>query len=136
MNFALESKQQVEGIIHTMEEQNVARMRAISTLSGSASAVDALVGKAVTALQFQDLVSQLLDHILRRVAALDAVMDEFEVLGAALDREAAAVDARAAIDSLRAEQAKISAALRGIEAQTLNNPVAQGAMTQGDIELF
>jgi methyl-accepting chemotaxis protein len=111
-------------------------MRAISTLSGSASAVDALVGKAVTALQFQDLVSQLLDHILRRVAALDAVMDEFEVLGAALDREAAAVDARAAIDSLRAEQAKISAALRGIEAQTLNNPVAQGAMTQGDIELF
>jgi methyl-accepting chemotaxis protein len=136
MNFALESKQQVEGIIHTMEEQNAARMQAISTLSGSASAVDALVGKAVTALQFQDIVSQLLGHVLRRVAALEGVMAEFEALGGALDREAATVDARAAIDSLRAEQGKITAALRGIEAQTVNNPVAQQAMTRGDIELF
>jgi methyl-accepting chemotaxis protein len=136
MNFALESKQQVEGIIRTMEEQNSARIQAIGALGGSALAVDALVGKAVTALQFQDIVSQLLGHILRRVAALDGVMVEFEALGGALDREAATVDARAAIDSLRAEQGKITAALRGVEAQTLNNPVAQQAMTQGDVELF
>jgi methyl-accepting chemotaxis protein len=136
MNFALESKQQVEGIIRTMEEQNSARIQAIGALGGSALAVDALVGKAVTALQFQDIVSQLLGHILRRVAALDGVMAEFEALGSALDREAASVDAHAAIDSLRAEQGKITAALRGVAAQTLNNPVAQQAMTQGDVELF
>jgi methyl-accepting chemotaxis protein len=136
MNFALESKQQVEGIIHTMEEQNVARMQAIGALGGSAAAVDGLVGRAITALQFQDMVSQLLGHILRRVEALEVVMRQFETLGGTLDREAAAADIGAAIDSLRAEQNAITAVLRDIEAQTIHNPVAQKAMTEGDIELF
>ncbi len=136
MTFALESKQQVESIIHTMERQNIGRIQAIGALGGSAVAVENLVGKAITALQFQDMVSQLLSHIARRVDALDAVMRQLNTLGSTLDREAASADARGAIASLREEQGKITAALRGIEAQTINNPVDQKAMTQGDIELF
>lgn len=108
----------------------------LDALGASAIAVETLVGRAVTALQFQDIVSQLLGHIARRVDALDYVMRQFNVLGATLDREAASDDARGAIASLRAEQGRIAAALKGIEAQTLNNPVDQRVMTQGDIELF
>jgi methyl-accepting chemotaxis protein len=136
MTFALESKQQVENIIHTMEQQNTSRIQAIGALGGSAVAVEALVGKAITALQFQDMVSQLLSHIARRVDALDDVMRQLNTLGATLDREAASDDVRGAIASLREEQGKITAALKSIEAQTINNPVDQKAMTQGDIELF
>jgi len=136
MNFALESKQQVEGIIQSMEGQNQARMQAIGALGGSAAAVNVLVGKAVTALQFQDMVSQLLAHILRRVEALNAVVGQLNTLGIALDEDAVNIDASAAIESLRAEQGRIATALRGIAAQTINNPVDQKAMTQGDIELF
>ena len=136
MTFALESKQQVETIIHTLEEQDAHRVEALGSLANSAAAVDQLVGKAITALQFQDMVSQLLAHILRRVDALGAVLALLNTLSSALDREAAAVDAKAAIASLRDEQGKIVAALQCVEAQTTNNPVAQKAMTDGDIELF
>jgi len=87
-------------------------------------------------LQFQDMVSQLLAHILRRIDALDDVMAQLNSLGSTLDREAASVDARGAITSLREEQGRIEAALKGIVPQTTHNPVDQKAMTQGDIELF
>ena len=136
MTFALESKQQVEKIIRTLEEQDRHRVEALGALAGSASEVETLVGRAITAMQFQDMVSQLLGHILRRVDALSGVLDRLSSLGSTLDREAATVDARAAIVSLREEQNKIAAALKGIEAQTTHNPVAQKAMTDGDIELF
>ncbi|MEW6513247.1 MAG: methyl-accepting chemotaxis protein [Pseudomonadota bacterium] len=136
MTFALESKQQVEKIIHTLEEQDSHRVEALGALANSASVVESLVGKAITAMQFQDMVSQLLGHIMRRVDALAVVLDQLSLLGSALDREAETLDARAAIMSLREEQGKIAAALRGIEAQTTHNPVAQKAMSDGDIELF
>ncbi|MDX9993803.1 MAG: methyl-accepting chemotaxis protein [Rhodocyclaceae bacterium] len=136
MTFALESKHKVEDIIRTMERQNVARIEAIGALGASAANVETLVGKAITALQFQDMVSQLLSHVLRRVDALDDAMRHLDVLGNALEREAASVDGRAAIASLREEQAGIAAALKDIEAKTVNNPVSQQAMTKGDIELF
>jgi methyl-accepting chemotaxis protein len=136
MTFALESKQQVEKIIRTLEEQDSHRVKALGALAGSASVVETLVGKAITAMQFQDMVSQLLGHILRRVDALGEVLRELSTLGSTLDREAQTIDARAAIASLREEQGKITAALRGLEAQTTHNPVAQKAMTDGDIELF
>ncbi|MEW6293840.1 MAG: methyl-accepting chemotaxis protein [Pseudomonadota bacterium] len=136
MTFALESKQQVEQIVRTLEEQDRRRVGALGDLAGSAAAVDTLVGKAITAMQFQDMVSQLLGHVLLRVDALGGVLEQLSALGRTLDREAATSDARAAITSLRAEQGRIAAALKGLETQTTHNPVAQKAMTDGDIELF
>lgn len=136
MTFALESKQQVENIIRAMEQQNTSRIQAIGALGGSAAAVETLVGKAITALQFQDLVSQLLGHVGRRVDAMDGVMAELNTLGSTLEQEARSHDARGAIASMRAEQGRIISSLKNIEAQTINNPVDQKAMTQGDIELF
>ncbi|GAB1394065.1 methyl-accepting chemotaxis protein [Rhodocyclaceae bacterium] len=136
MTFALESKQQVGNIIRTMEQQNTTRVEAIGALGGSAAAVENLVGKAVTALQFQDLVSQLLDHVGRRMDVMSDVMREFSTLGTTLEQEALRHDARGAIDALRQEQGRVIATLKHIEAQTINNPVDQKAMTQGDIELF
>jgi methyl-accepting chemotaxis protein len=136
MTFALESKQQIENIIHTLEQQNTARIAAIGNLGGSAANVEMLVGQAITALQFQDMVSQLLAHIGRRIDALDGVLQQFMELGTTLETEAASADTDAALASLRAEQASIVAALKDIEAQTVNNPVDQKAMTEGDIELF
>ena len=136
MTFALESKQKVEDIIHTMERQNIARIDAIGALGTSAASVESLVGRAITALQFQDMVSQLLDHVMRRVDALDDAMKHLDVLGQALEREAASIDGPAAIASLREEQVGIAAALKDIETKTVNNPVSQKAMTKGDIELF
>ena len=42
-------------------------------MGGIADEVDVQVGRAVTALQFQDIVSQLLGHVGRRIDAIDDV---------------------------------------------------------------
>jgi methyl-accepting chemotaxis protein len=91
---------------------------------------------AITALQFQDMVSQLIGHVHRRVTALDEVVRHLGELGEALQADAASSDARAAIDSLKQETTKIASSLRSLATDTTKNPVGQRAMTQGDIELF
>ena len=136
MTFALESKQRVEEIILTMEAQNRTRIEAVGQLGSAAQEMEGRVNVAITALQFQDMVSQLIGHVRKRVEALDGVVRHLGGLGDALRLDAVSSDARAAVDSLRQETAKIASSLRVLTTETNNNPVGQRAMTQGDIELF
>ena len=133
MTFALESKQRVESIIRAMEAQNIARSEAIGKLGASAQVVDALVSKAITALQFQDMVSQLISHIESRIDALDDILRHLATLDRAL---AGHVSDAAAASALHQEKDNIVARLHQMRAKTVNNPVSQKAMTEGDIELF
>ena len=55
MNFALESKQQVEQVLASIEQINQQRGKAIVRLGQQAAEMDVEVNRAVTALQFQDL---------------------------------------------------------------------------------
>lgn len=89
MNFALESKQQVERVLTSMEALNKSRSGAIRELGEHTHAMDAEVNRAVTALQFQDLVSQLIGRVQRRIGGLglvekelDAMMGEIRLAGA------------------------------------------------------
>ncbi len=119
----------------TVSFQDMAARDMRATPESSQQAGD-ILGRAITALQFQDMVSQLLGHVGCRIDAMDGVMRELNTLGSTLEQEARSHDARGAIASMRQEQGRIIAALKNIEAQTINNPVDQKAMTQGDIELF
>jgi methyl-accepting chemotaxis protein len=110
LTFAFESKQNVEKIIGTMEAQNEARMGALGTLGGITDEVDMQVGRAVTALQFQDIVSQLLGHVGRRVDAIDDVSRHLGGLAQTLQRNAATPDAAGALESLRNETPRCRAA--------------------------
>ena len=136
LTFAFESKQNVEKIIGTMEAQNEARMGALGTLGGITDEVDMQVGRAVTALQFQDIVSQLLGHVGRRVDAIDDVSRHLGALAQTLQRNATTPDAAGALQSLRDETRGVAERLKDMEQMTANNPVSQNEMSQGDIELF
>ena len=136
MTFALESKQQVEGILHHLDADNQARVEAIGQLGSGADAMAGQVSQAVMALQFQDMVSQLIDHMLRRLEALDGVLRDTAALGDALRADAASGNAGAALDDLRARTRGIAARLKSLTSITINSPVSQQAVTQGDIELF
>lgn len=136
LTFAFESKQNVEKIIGTMESQNQARMGALGQLGGIADEVDTQVGRAVTALQFQDIVSQLLGHVGRRVDAIDDVSRHLGGLAQTLQRNAATPDTSGALQSLRDETRGVAERLKDMEQMTANNPVSQNEMSQGDIELF
>jgi len=136
MTFALESKNQVETIIRSMEGQSHQRMAAIGEVAQLADAVGQEVAKAITALQFQDMVSQLAGHVQNRVNALDDVARQFTGLADVIRRDALQGNAREAIASLRGEVGRMKQSLAGLGPSTQHNPVAQQAMSQGDIELF
>ena len=136
MTFALDSKNQVETIIRSMEGQSHQRMAAINEVAQLADAVGQEVAKAITALQFQDMVSQLAGHVQNRVNALDDVTRQFSGLADVIRRDALQGNAREAIASLRGEIGRMKQSLAGLGPSTQHNPVAQQAMSQGDIELF
>lgn len=136
MTFALESKVRVEEIIRAMETQNQLRNEAIEQLAGGSAQVAEQVNRAVMALQFQDMVSQLMGHVLKRVSMLENVFGHLAELGRALHNDSERSDTDAAIAALRQETIKISADLNDLDDTTGNNPVGQQALSRGDVELF
>jgi methyl-accepting chemotaxis protein len=136
MTFALDAKKRVEHIVLTMEGQNKIRNVAIDRLASGADRVAERVNQAVTALQFQDMVSQLMDHVVRRVQALEDVLATLANLGHVLRADATRSDIGAAIADLRDETGKIAASLAGLANLADKNPVGQQALSRGDIELF
>ena len=136
MTFALESKTNVQGIIVTMESQDRVRIAAIGKLDVSAHGMGQQVNRAITALQFQDMVSQLMVHVGKRLNALDEVTRHLGGLARALKDDAAASNSRAALVQLREETGRVAASLKDLSVTTHHNPVDQNAMGHGDIELF
>jgi methyl-accepting chemotaxis protein len=136
LSFAFESKKSVELIVATMERQNQQRGTAISQLAGIADEVELQVGRAVTALQFQDIVSQLLGHASRRAEAIDDVSQHLALLAQTLQRHAAAPNGKDIVESLRAETRSVSERLQAMADITARNPVSQTEMSQGGVELF
>lgn len=136
MTFALESKGNVEEIIHTMEDQNRGRLAAIGELASSAHGVEQQVNQAIMALQFQDMVSQLIGHVDKRISAIDAVMSHLGGLARTLKDDANSADTRSALDQLARETQHVASSLATMTVTTHHNPVAQRAMSDGDVELF
>jgi methyl-accepting chemotaxis protein len=136
MTFALESKQQVENILRDLDADNQARVVAIGKLGSGADAMAGQVSQAVIALQFQDAVSQLIGHVIKRVEALDGVLRDTAALGDALRADARSGDTGAALSDLHGRTQAIAQRLKSLTSDNINNPVSQQAITQGDIELF
>ncbi|MGL4408034.1 MAG: methyl-accepting chemotaxis protein [Zoogloea sp.] len=136
MTFALESKLRVSEIIESMERQRADRLEAIDRLGDSALVMNDEVAKAVTALQFQDLVSQLVSHIQKRVDVLDGVMEKFGRVASMLRDHAGSADIGVAMKELKSDILVMRNELLSISAVTQNNPVSQQSMSHGDVELF
>ena len=136
LTFAVESKARVEQIITTMNAQSRLRGDALEQLGGIADEVDVQVGRAVTALQFQDIVSQLLGHVGRRVDAIDDVSRHLGELAKTLQHDAVTLNAADALQSLQSETSRVAVRLQDMAQATVNSPVSQKAMSRGEIELF
>jgi methyl-accepting chemotaxis protein len=136
MTFALESKIRVEEIIRTMEAQAQGRNAAIERLADGSAEVTEQVNRAITALQFQDMTSQLLGHILQRVRTIQEVFGDLAALGKALSMPAAQEDIGGTLSAVRRESDRIAGRLDKMANAIGSNPVGQAEMSQGDIELF
>ncbi len=115
---ALQSKQRAETAMANIQQANDAIAESADAINRISTELEGTVNDAVTALQFQDMASQLIGHTLTRIAEAERVLCALS----GNDPAAAARDA----------ERKIAATRNA----THHNPVQQQAVASGDVELF
>lgn len=119
-------------MLASIESINQQRGKAIVRLGEQAREMDVEVNRAVTALQFQDLVSQLIGHVDRRVEGLGQLMTEFDALTDGIQHAVSAGD----FGPLRNAAAAIQTSLATLDQRVGGNPVSQQDVSHGEIDLF
>ena len=120
MSFALTSKKQVTNMLDQLDRMNGRTVSVVQELDGIAREVDSRVGQAITALQFQDMTSQLLGQLSQHHLRLQHVSQVLQQLAAAPATDWAGLVGQAS-DHL---------------AEGVATPVAQRTFAAGDVELF
>ncbi|MBQ1782557.1 MAG: methyl-accepting chemotaxis protein [Gammaproteobacteria bacterium] len=120
MSFALTSKKQVTNMLDQLDRMNGRTVGVVQELDGIAREVNCRVGQAITALQFQDMTSQLLGQLSQHHQRLQHVSQLLQQLGAAPAADWVGLVGRAS-DHL---------------AEGVATPVAQRTFAAGDVELF
>ena len=134
MNFALRSKTRVQETMGEIQELNRNLESTVSDLSGIAAEVEGNVRVAVTSLQFQDMATQLLDHINKRIENMGSMINSIAAIP--IDGINTGTGERSeCILRLQKFHEAINQASEMIK-HARHNPVSQSQMDSGDIELF
>ncbi|WP_302328775.1 methyl-accepting chemotaxis protein [Pseudomonas triclosanedens] len=120
MSFALDSRKKIQSMLDDLDAMNQHTLKVVQELDRISLEVGDGVNAAVTALQFQDMSSQLLGQIGKHGARLGALAVG---LGALDGRDPAQWGER-----LREEVTELG--------RPLSNPVAQTSLSAGEVELF
>lgn len=131
MDFALESKRNLELTLQHIQEINQGMSAAIEKQTQLGLEVDSVAGKAVTSLQFQDMVNQLIQHSRVRIGGVEKAWGLF----GAWSNEALGITTVSPdrIDQMRRE---VNEVFEHTEKVGNRNPVRQDKMDTGDVELF
>lgn len=136
MTFALTSKDDVEKAMVGIEDVNHRTGRVVGELSDIAEQVESSVGQAVMSLQFQDMVTQLLGHVLRRLEVLAEVAEDEQKMALALRESNDPAMTMQVLDSLRTHVDTLAEKLNALKQGVDHNPVRQSGYDSGDVELF
>lgn len=125
MNFALQSKQSVQSTMSRIGEINQSMSVSAQNIDQHAGSVGQEVNAAVTALQFQDMSNQLIEHAQRRISEVSGLV---ESMTDCIQRQGKLDDGLAQARTRLREHVQ--------KAGERNQPVKQESMSSGDIELF
>lgn len=126
MNVALQSKRQLGAMMEEIGLVHVEMEQTACELARRTEKLQQEVNVTVTSMQFQDMVTQLLGHVSKRVTAMSGVT--------AIARSLAMPGGDAA--SVFAMQRALEAEICAAKVATSKNPVTQVSMQTGDIDLF
>lgn len=101
MTFALTSKGDVEQAMNDIEGMSRRTKETVGELNGVAVEVEAAVHQAIVSLQFQDMVTQLLTHVSKRLEILDEVAGDEQKLALALRDTSNPANTLQALDAIR-----------------------------------
>jgi methyl-accepting chemotaxis protein len=136
MTFALTSKGGVEQAMSSIEAMSRRTGDTVGELNVIANEVEVAVNQAVVSLQFQDMVTQLLGHVAKRLEVLDEVAADEQRLAGTLRETQDHASALAALDEIREHVGVLSQKLGALKQGVNNNPVNQTGFVSGDVELF
>ncbi|MDP3539359.1 MAG: methyl-accepting chemotaxis protein [Azonexus sp.] len=136
MSFALTSKGDVEQAMIGIESVNLRNGLTMAELNLIAEQVEVSINQAIVSLQFQDMVTQLLGHVTRRLDVLDEIAADEEKLVAILRDTGNPDNMVSEIERIREHVEMLSQKLSALKQGVDNNPVSQTGFSSGDVELF
>lgn len=136
MTFALTAKSDVELALQGIDDINQHTGEAVGELNYIANQVEVAVNQAIVSLQFQDMVTQLLGHVSRRLDLLEEVARDEEQLAGALRDLSDPESTLRTVDDIQQHVGVLSEKLAALQQGVNNNPVSQTGFSSGDVELF
>lgn len=97
-------------------------------ISELATSVSQQVGHAVTSMQFQDMSTQIIDTVSKRLIAAEELLNDLVTLSASADKNGS--------NDSNAKLLHLLNSAKELVQQSHHNPVSQKSMDEGDIELF
>ncbi|MEY4592562.1 MAG: hypothetical protein RIR18_1457 [Pseudomonadota bacterium] len=135
MTFALTSKLDVEKAMVAIEETNSNTGSLINELNQITTSVDQRAAQAVTSLQFQDMVTQLLGHVDHRIGLLcEVISDMRSVSGHMYTQDSTTTMLE--LETVHQHIDELQKRLSQIQVHADKNPVAQTGYSSGEVELF
>ena len=135
MTFAITAKGDVEQAMAGIDQINRQTGKTLARLQEISKEVEGTVNQAVMSLQFQDMVTQLLGHIERRLDVVGEIADEERGLAVSLALGDGQQTLRRLAD-ICARVDQISQKMSTISQRVENNPVNQTGFSSGEVELF
>jgi methyl-accepting chemotaxis protein len=126
MNVALHSKRRVAAMLNDIGSVHNSMLETAGQLARRTEKLEHDVNAAITNMQFQDMVTQLLGHVTKRIDAVSGVTRTARPLA----------DPNSDDHARAAAQRDLDAGIVAARDATAKNPVRQGSMQTGDIELF
>lgn len=135
-NLVHDSWREVEKAMGRVAQKNVNIGEAVAEVQHIAEVMELSVGQSVTSLQFQDMLTQLIGHVSKRLDQLHEIVRDIE--GASLLAASGATSdfASQCGERLRTHLGAVRTRLDALDDQTGNNPVQQGSLGSGEVVLF
>ena len=136
MMFALTLKANVEQAMNDIEAMGRRTGDTVGELSGIAMQVESAVSEAIVSLQFQDMLTQLLGHVSRRLDVLDEAIGDEQRLAAVLRDTSDPASTLRALGAIREHVDLLAEKMSTLQQRVSKNPVSQSGFASGGIELF
>lgn len=136
MTFALTSKGDVEQAMIGINDMNRRTGETVSELNTIGEQVELAVNQAIMSLQFQDMVTQLLGHVTRRLDMVDEILADEQKMAGALNNGGESAATLTALAEICQHVDQISQKMSVISQKVDNNPVNQTGFASGEVELF
>lgn len=136
MTFALTSKSDVEQAMIGINDMNRRTGETVSELNTIGEQVEQAVNQAIMSLQFQDMVTQLLGHVTRRLDVVDEMLADEQKMAGVLNNSGESAATLAALAEICQHVDQISQKMSVISQKVDNNPVNQTGFASGEVELF